>query len=180
MTSTTETIWRTFHKELFNFINKRIKDKDVSNDILQDVFIKIHLKLNTLTDQEKLTSWVYQITRNSVLDYFKKQKPQVEVSDNLAEFKEEKLFNDEVGNCLRVMIDELPEGSKDAILQTELGKLSQKEYAEKLGISYSGAKSRIQRARQQLHTLFHGCCVIESDKYGNIIDHICNKDCGCE
>jgi RNA polymerase sigma-70 factor (ECF subfamily) len=77
MTTTTETIWKAFHQELFNFINKRVKDKDISKDILQDVFIKIHLKLKTLSDKDKLASWVYQITRNSILDYFRKQKPKV-------------------------------------------------------------------------------------------------------
>jgi len=74
MTTTTETIWKAFHKELFNFINKRVNDKEASNDILQDVFIKIHLKLKTLSEKDKLASWVYQITRNSILDYFRKKK----------------------------------------------------------------------------------------------------------
>ena len=78
------------------------------------------------------------------------------------------------------MIEQLPDNYKDAIMQTEMGLMSQKEYADKLGISYSGAKSRIQRARQQLHTLFNECCSIESDAYGNIIEHECKKDCGCQ
>lgn len=180
MTTTTESIWKTFNLELFNFINKRVKDKDISKDILQDVFIKIHLKLKTLSDKDKLTSWVYQITRNSILDYFKKQKLRVPLSDNMIELTEEKVFNAELANCLKPMVEQLPDNYKDAIIQTELGSLSQKDYAEKLGISYSGAKSRIQRARQQLHTLFNECCSIESDKYGNIMEHVCKKDCGCQ
>ena len=180
MTTTTETIWNAFHKELFNFINKRVNDKEASNDILQDVFIKIHLKLNTLSDKDKLASWIYQITRNSILDYFRKQKNKVPLSDNLIELEEEKVFNAELVKCLKPMIDQLPDNYKEAILQTEMGILSQKEYAYKLGISYSGAKSRIQRARQQLHTLFNECCSIESDKYGNIMEHECKKDCGCQ
>lgn len=180
MTTTTETIWKAFHQELFNFINKRVNDKDASKDILQDVFIKIHLKISTLSDKDKLASWVYQITRNSILDYFRKQKTKVPLSDNLVELQEEKVFNTELAKCLKPMIDQLPDNSKEAILQTEIGSLSQKEYADKLGISYSGAKSRIQRARQQLHGLFNECCSIESDKYGNITEHECKKGCGCE
>ena len=178
--TTTETIWKAFHKELFNFINKRVNDKDATNDILQDVFIKIHLKLKTLSDKEKLASWVYQITRNSILDYFRKQKPKVPLSDSLIELEEEKVFNAELVKCLKPMIEQLPDNYKEAIMQTEIGNLSQKEFADKLGISYSGAKSRIQRARQQLHGLFNECCSIESDKYGNIIEHVCKKDCGCQ
>jgi RNA polymerase sigma-70 factor (ECF subfamily) len=180
MTTTTETIWNAFHKELFNFINKRVNDKEASNDILQDVFIKIHLKLNTLSDKDKLASWIYQITRNSILDYFRKQKNKVPLTDNLIELEEEKVFNVELVKCLKPMIDQLPDNYKEAILQTEMGVLSQKEYADKLGISYSGAKSRIQRARQQLHSLFNECCSIQSDKYGNIMEHECKKDCGCQ
>lgn len=180
MTTTTETIWKAFHKELFNFINKRVNDKDASNDILQDVFIKIHLKLKTLSNQDKLASWVYQITRNSILDYFRKQKNKVPLSDNLIELEDEKVFNAELLTCLKPMIEQLPSNYKEAIMQTEIGLLSQKEYADKLGISYSGAKSRIQRARLQLHSLFKECCTIESDKYGNIIEHECKKDCGCQ
>ncbi len=180
MTTTTESIWKAFHQELFNFINKRIKDKDISKDILQDVFIKIHLKLQTLSDKDKLASWVYQVTRNSILDYFRKQKPKASLTDNLMELEEEKLFNAELAVCLKPMIEQLPLNYKEAIMQTELGALSQKEYAEKTGISYSGAKSRIQRARQQLHALFNECCSIESDKYGNITEHVCKKGCGCQ
>lgn len=180
MTTTTETIWKAFHKELFNFINKRVNDQDLSNDILQDVFMKIHLKLKTLSDKDKLASWVYQITRNSILDYFRKQKNKAPLTDNLTELEEEKTFNAELVKCLKPMIDQLPGDYKDAILQTEMGSLSQKEYADKLGISYSGAKSRIQRARRQLHGLFNECCAIESDKYGNITEHVCKKNCGCQ
>lgn len=178
--TTTETIWKVFHKELFNFINKRVNDKEASNDILQDVFIKIHLKLNTLTDKDKLASWVYQITRNSILDYFRKQKPKVPLSDSLIELEDEKVFNAELVKCLTPMVEQLPNNYKEAIMQTEMGNLSQKEFADKSGISYSGAKSRIQRARQQLHDLFNECCSIQSDKYGNIIEHECKKDCGCQ
>jgi RNA polymerase sigma-70 factor (ECF subfamily) len=176
---TTELIWQTFHKELFNFIHKRIKDKDITKDILQDVFIKIHLKLKTLNDKDKLASWVYQITRNSIFDYFKKQKLKVPLSDNFIELKEEKVFNEELVHCLTPMIEQLPAKYREAIIETEIRQLSQKDYAEKARISYSGAKSRVQRARQQLHELFSRCCSIEADKYGNIIEHVCNKECGC-
>jgi len=173
MTITTENIWNEFHNELFNFINRKVKDNDTANDILQDIFIKIHLKLDTLTNQDKLTSWLYQITRNSILDYFKKHKPQSEFLDDFfAPIKEQTLdFNNEISPCMLRLINHLPDNYKDAILETELGQLSQKEYAKKSRISYSGAKSRIQRARQQLHLLFKDCCKIQTDIYGNIVDY---------
>ena len=171
MTITTENIWKEFHNELFNFINKRVKDSDTANDILQDIFIKIHLKLDTLTNKDKLTSWLYQITRNSILDFLKKHKPQSEFLDDFfAPIEEQNLnFNNEISPCMLRLINHLPDNYKDAIFETELGQLSQKEYAEKLRISYSGAKSRIQRARQHLHSLFKDCCKFQTDIYGNIV-----------
>lgn len=179
MKTDTATIWKEFHRQLYGFIKKRVKDEDLTNDILQDVFMKIHLKLDTLVNEEKLTSWVYQITRNSILDHYKKQKKQVDIPESLAEIQTEKNFNSEMNKCLAPMIEQLPEDSKEAIMATELGQLSQKEYAQKLGISYSGAKSRVQRARKQLHQLFNECCKLETDTYGNVIEHDCKTNCGC-
>ena len=178
--TTTETIWKAFHAELHNFIKKRIHDKEASNDIFQNVFIKIHLKLGTLSEKEKLSAWIYQITRNCITDYFRKQKNKVPLTENIIELEDETDFSTELVKCLKPMIDQLPDTYKEAIIETEIGLLSQKAYAEKLGISYSGAKSRIQRARAQLQTLFNQCCAIESDKYGNIIEHECKTNCGCK
>lgn len=173
MTITTENIWKEFHNDLLNFIKGKVKDNDSANDILQDIFLKIHLKLNTLSDGDKLTSWLYQITRNSILDYFKKHRQKLELIDDFFIVDEDyKLnFNNEINSCMLRLINHLPENYKDAILQTELGYLSQKEYSEKLGLSYSGAKSRIQRARQKLNEQFKICCKIHADKYGNIIEY---------
>lgn len=179
MATTTKNIWEQFHKELFSFIKKRVKHTDTTNDILQDIFVKIHLKLDTLSDKDKLTAWIYQIARNTILDHFRKQKPHSELVDDLPDFTETKTFNTELVNCMKPFIHQLPDTYKEAILQTELGHLSQKDYAAKAGISYSGAKSRVQRARQQLHALFNECCRVTADKYGNIIDRDCKQDCGC-
>ncbi|MFI5202875.1 MAG: RNA polymerase sigma factor SigZ [Flavobacteriales bacterium] len=181
MQLTTEQIWNEFHDKLHGFILKRVHDTEVANDLLQDIFVKIHTKINTLKQEDKLTSWIYQVTRNSILDYFKTKKPSSSLPADLTETTEPKTFNQEMENCLKSMLNELPPEHKDAILQTELGTLSQKEYAEKIGISYSGAKSRVQRARQELNDLFKSCCRTSFDKYGNAISHQCvNENCDCQ
>ena len=133
MTITTENIWNEFHKELSNFIKRTVKDTDTTNDILQDIFIKIHLKLDTLTNQDKLTSWLYQITRNSIFDNLKKHKPQSEFLDVFFSPIEEQIhnFNNEISPCMLRLINHLPDNYKDAILETELGQLSQKNMQKK-------------------------------------------------
>lgn len=171
MTINTEYIWDNFNKDLHRFINKNIKDNDISKDILQDVFLKIHLKLNTLSDKDKLTIWIYQITRNSILDFLKKHRPNADEIDFFTDNKaEEESFNLEMSACMLNLVNKLPEKYQDAIVKTDLGKVSQKDYAKLSGLSYSGAKTRVQRARTELHELFRHCCNIQSDIYGNIID----------
>lgn len=65
-------LWDDLHQELYRFILSRVKNEEDSKDILQEVFIKALTKIDTLKDTSKLTSWVYQICRNVVLDYFRK------------------------------------------------------------------------------------------------------------
>jgi RNA polymerase sigma-70 factor, ECF subfamily len=171
MTASTENIWKEFNFELLRFIKKRVSDNEIARDLLQDIFIKIHLKISSLSEADKLTSWVYQITRNSIIDYYKKQKPTTQAIPEIVEQDEPETFNEEFGNCVKPFVNQLPEIYRDAILQTELGQLSQKEFAEKSGISYTGAKSRVQRGRQQLVEIFNQCCKISTDKYGNILEY---------
>ncbi len=177
MTITTEKIWNEFHRELLRFIRKRVKDDDVAKDLLQDIFIKIHLRKGTLNDADKLTSWVFQITRNSILDYFKKKKPERDLPQNVADMDAGVTYNNEFADCLKPFIQNLPILYRDAIIETEMNGMSQKEFAEKMNISHSGAKSRVQRGRQQLVELFNQCCHYTKDSYGNIVDYDRRSDC---
>lgn len=172
---TTETVWAEFHEELHRFVRRRVRDPDVAQDLLQEVFVKIHLRLATLTHAERLAAWVYQIARHTVLDYFRQRRPAAEPPDGwarmLAELPAAPGADVEAGfaHCLRPFIERLPAESREALQLTELGALSQKEYAARLGLSYSGAKSRVQRARRQLRALFTACCHVSADAYGNIL-----------
>lgn len=180
MRLTTEQIWNDFHDKLYGFILKRVHNTEIANDLLQDIFVKIHTKIDSLKQDDKLTSWIYQVTRNSILDYFKTKKLTSDLPAEVIDPVEPVTFNREMANCLKTMLNELPPDHKEAIEQTELGTLSQKEYAEKIGISYSGAKSRVQRARQELNELFQSCCRASFDKYGNVVEHVClNENCNC-
>lgn len=68
------------------------------------------------------------------------------------------------------MIDNLPEPYREAVVLTELEGLTQKELAGRLGISLSGAKSRVQRGRQQLKEMLFDCCRFEFDRRGGVVD----------
>lgn len=186
-------LWNKFNKELLYFINKRIKNIDISKDILQDVFIKIHLNIDKLQNKDKIASWVYNITRNSIIDYYREKNKfknneyvDIEVIEDILPdqntTKSIENLNDslnEVYKCLLPFIEKLSPEYQNAIQSTVIEEMPQKEYAIQLGISYSGTKSRVQRAKKQLHDLFTNCCNVHIDKFGNILDFEKKEFCKC-
>lgn len=179
--STTQ-IWNQFSDQIFAFILSRVNDNEVAKDILQEVFIKIHTKINTLNDEDSLASWLFTITRNTIFDYYRHkktaQKKHLFIAENAHLFEDEDItaFCD---TCLHLFIEELPKKYKDAILATDLGELSQKEYAEQIGISYSGLKSRVQRGRTQLNEYFKECCLTTNSKGESECRNKDNYACNC-
>lgn len=167
-----ETIWRENHDQLLAFINKRIKNREESEDILQEVFIKILSKIGTLKDSSKLQSWIYQMTRNAIVDYIRKRKFQemeAEIKD-IEDETDENAMNEATG-WIGYYVDALPENYREAVVLYEIKGLSQKEVADQLGISYVNARSRIQRGRLLLKKNLTDCCTFNVDVYGNIIEY---------
>ena len=174
------TIWKDLNKALVNFINQKVKNSEISKDISQEVFLKVFSKIDTLKNKDKIIPWIYQITRNEINSYFRKQKfgSEIEISDK-SETLDENLTS-EFSKCVQPMINVLPIKYRDAIKMTEIEGVSQKELAQSLNISYSGAKSRVQRGREMLKSLLQDCCTITTDKYGNITEFNqkkCNSNC---
>jgi RNA polymerase sigma-70 factor (ECF subfamily) len=170
-------IWMDLHQELKKFIFSKIKDIDTSNDILQDVFLKIHLNIHTLSDCSKLTSWVYQITRNTIADHFRKNKVEFSIDDFVfAEQGSEEPLYQSLSNCINLKINKLPQKYKQVIMFTAFENYSQIALAGELNISYSGAKARVQRAREKLKNLIVDCSNVEVDTKGNIIAYQANQN----
>ena len=72
--NTTAKIWNKFNREIFEFILSRVGNIELTKDILQEVFIKIHNNVEHLNEGQKVTNWIYQITRNAIIDYYRKKK----------------------------------------------------------------------------------------------------------
>jgi RNA polymerase sigma-70 factor (ECF subfamily) len=71
---TTERVWEEFHTPLQQFIRRRVSDEAAAEDILQDVFLRIHQHMDTLKDVRKLEGWIYQITRNTIIDAYRSRR----------------------------------------------------------------------------------------------------------
>ena len=167
-----EVLWETFATRLRRFILKRLTDEGAAEDILQDVFVKIHARIDSLKNPAKLESWIYNITRNAIVDHYRSRKPTEELPETLAAPQSSAPPADELDltPVIRRMIRSLPDDYRQALIMTEYEGLTQKELAERLGISLSGAKSRVQRAREKLKEMLLECCHLEFDRFGKVIE----------
>jgi RNA polymerase sigma-70 factor, ECF subfamily len=176
-----EEVWQKYHAKLRAFVRSRVSDDPTSDDILQNVFLKMYSGLASLKDETKLQSWLYQIARNAIIDYFRSQKPTVDIPEWLPqpETTPVEKVTQELSECLQTMIQLLPENYREAVILSELKGLKQKEVAKLQGTSLSGAKSRVQRGRALLKNMLAECCRFEFDHSGRLCDYE-RKDGACD
>jgi RNA polymerase sigma-70 factor (ECF subfamily) len=171
MNATAETVFNEFHAKLRSFTLRQVSDPDSADDILQDVYLKIHAHIQDLQDADRLESWIFQIARNAIADHFRRTRPQEELPDSLpAPVDEEPDEASELASSIGDMLRCLPPKYRQALDLADFQGLSQAQLAARLNISLSGAKSRVQRARRMLKEAFLDCCHFEFDRYGKVID----------
>ncbi|MFD1957575.1 RNA polymerase sigma factor SigZ [Paenibacillus thailandensis] len=170
---TLDELWDQYHDHVRNFVREQTRFHPDAEDIVQNVFIKAHRHIDDVRDTGKIRAWLFQIARNGIVDHFRKAKLTEELQDQLPaeDSYEEPDLAQEAVIGLKNVLRRLPDKYREALELSELKGMSQKELSEHLGISYSGAKSRVQRGRELLKEMMTSCCTIESDLYGNIMDY---------
>ena len=136
------------------FIKKRVNDISDAEDLTQEVFLR--LSKSDINKVENLKSWLYTIAQNTITDYYRKRKLKTE------EFNDEHPISDdnqkeiiqELSPCIKNFIDELPTEDRKLMQQIELDEIPQKEVAENLNLNYTTVRSKVQRARKKLKSLF--------------------------
>jgi RNA polymerase sigma-70 factor (ECF subfamily) len=170
---TTDAIWTHLSSDLRQFIRRRVADDHIADDLLQETFVRVHRNIGTLQDAERLAAWVYQIARNVVHDHHR-TAPNSSVTLADSEPVAEQRHHEPHVGCrgipwLNEMIQSLPDGYREALQMAEIEELSQQHVADQLGLSLSGAKSRIQRGRAMLKTVLEACCSFELDGRGRVM-----------
>jgi RNA polymerase sigma-70 factor, ECF subfamily len=178
MKATIDTIYQTFDSQLADLICRKVNHQECCNDILQEVYIKVILNIDKIEKADNVRSYLLKIADNAVVDHYRKElnKKNVTFSEDFV-LLEETHANDQslklADCCLKPMIESLEPIYREALILIELEGLSQQQYAEKVGISYTNAKTRVQRAREKLRKIILQCCQYQFDKYGNIVS-CCN------
>lgn len=176
-------IYNQFHQSLLAYVRSKIRCKEDAEDILQNVFIKIANHVNSVSEKEKLNSWVFTVARNAIIDHYRVRasKKSTPLDERAAEYLvEDAMPNSTKGleHCLHSMIDLLPEEYKSIIIDSELNEVKQKDLAAKYSMPYPSMRSRVQRGRERLKQLLYNCCHIETDARGYILSAQVKQDCG--
>lgn len=162
--------WPLQKQRIEGYVFSLVKDADETNDIVQEVFVKAFTKIDSLKNPDKLVQWLFSIARNETNRYFNfKKKYQPATKED--EAAEPAYQPNEFESCIGHFIGELPKKYGTAVQLAAIENVPQHELAQRLNISYSGAKSRVQRGKAKLKELLTQCCQIDHDTYGNIIDY---------
>lgn len=173
--------WEEMREGLHASLARRLQDPDLAEDIVHDVFVRIHERADQLEDVERVRGWISRIAHNAMLDAIRRRRPQVEVPESLADDPpDDDALSTTVQTALVRMMDRLPASDAAALRAVEWEGRSQKDLAEEWGVSVSGAKSRVQRARRKLRDLLLDCCHFELDARGKVTDMVPRRgDCDC-
>jgi len=180
----TEAVWESFRRHIRATIARRISNPEDVDDLVQDVFTRIHCGLSGLHSPETLVSWLGRITEHAVIDHYRKNSKRPEIlpideTITATRAPDEKIEQGEMDDrrqtqqlfeCIAPMIGRLPKSYRDALVLVERDGLSQRAAAERLGLSVPALKSRVQRARKKLRASLNQCCQFEFDSRGKLMD----------
>jgi RNA polymerase sigma-70 factor (ECF subfamily) len=154
------------------------------------VLLRLHRSLGELRIEDRLDAFAYRIARNAIIDHYRagaSAKETPAAPDDLTAHidadgdteQDEAQGRQELARCLEPLVRRLPEPYREALTLTDLGKLSQVEAAGVAGLSVPGMKSRVQRARAQVHELLTACCDVALDDDRRIAEVQRTGPCAC-
>jgi RNA polymerase sigma-70 factor (ECF subfamily) len=145
--------------KIYGFIYSKISDRDISNDIFQDTFIKVirTLKSNSYNEEGKFLPWVMRISHNLIVDHYRKTKkmPMFRETEEFSIFSimsddslsiENKIISEQVEMDIKRLIEELPVDQKEVLVMRMYQDMSFKEISEVTGVSINTALGRMRYA----------------------------------
>lgn len=166
--------WHDIERRLRPYVGRRVASAADVDDVLQEIFVRIHRGLSGLRDGESFGGWVYRVAQSAIADLARARArsvvefveeapdlatPQADGSDDLQR---------ELGACVASFVARLPAAYREAVILTELEGLTQRDAAEMLGLTLSAMKSRTLRGREKVRGMFEQCCRISVDRRGRV------------
>jgi RNA polymerase sigma-70 factor, ECF subfamily len=171
--TTAEVTRRELQARVLAFVSRRVRSREDAEDIAQEVMLRIRRHSADLVRVERMGAWVHRIAANAIADHYRRPARRELASGRAADVPETTVaaaddsaddVRRELTACLTPLIERLPPLYRQALEVTEFEGRSQVEAAAELGLSVSGMKARVQRARRQLREQLLECCHVELDR----------------
>jgi RNA polymerase sigma-70 factor (ECF subfamily) len=161
--------WSATEGELRAYLRHRTPRHEDADDVLQEVFIKALRQGSNFCQVSNPRAWLFQVARNALADRLRVAHEHIALPDDLASPSiESPPAVDGLTQCLPRVLAELSDQDRLAITLCDIEGWSQQALAERLGISLSGAKSRVQRARKRLKAKMELGCRVLYDESGRV------------
>jgi len=170
--------WSEFQSRLRGYVAGRV-DAAWTDDVTGDILLRLLENRERLEQARNPLAWAYRVAANSITDHYRRRAVESRTlvqahaeaasSAPTAAEKESKAERRRIEACLMPFILDLSPKQAEALLLTSFQGLSQTEAAHRLGLSVSGMKSRVQRARAELKRRLLACCEFEMDRRGRVM-----------
>lgn len=171
--TTPETAFQELHEPLRRYVSRRVKNREETEDVLQDVFLRVIRNERSLREVASPVAWLYTVTRSVLIDHYRRQsrspiQNRVDLEDVEIPVPPERPEVD-FGACVLPLVNKLPEKYREAVEFVDVHGGRQTALAHKTGLSDSAAKSRVQRGRKMLKESILNCCRVELDNFNRIV-----------
>jgi RNA polymerase sigma-70 factor, ECF subfamily len=168
--------WTRLRADVGRLVARRLPSRADVEDVVQDVLLRVWRHGDDLKDEERFGAWLSRIAYTAAADHMRQRQRHpvprdpsrtAETADGSSPAPgDQPEARDLIGAVLRPFVERLPEGYREAVVLSELDGLPHAVVAERLGLSVSGVKSRVQRGRAQLRAMIERCCEIALDARG--------------
>lgn len=161
--------WSACEAELLGYLRHRVGHIEDGEEVLQEVFIKAMRQGQQFCRIDNPRAWLFQVARNALADRLRVSREHVSLPDDLVAPQHDAPSPvEDLSQCLPRVLSELSATDRQAISFCDIEGRSQQELADLLGLSLSGAKSRLQRARQHLRQKMESACQVRYDESGSV------------
>lgn len=171
--SDTETLWQESSSRLGAWFERKTGSASDADDLLQETFVRVHERLDTLADATSVRAWIGAIANNVLADHHRRSGVRAGTSvvegDELAAPSSQDTIDRTVAAWMESFLAQLDPDDAEALRIVDLEGRTQAELAERKGLTLSAAKSRVQRARARLRARLEACCAFAFDRRGGIL-----------
>ncbi|MCY3701052.1 MAG: sigma-70 family RNA polymerase sigma factor [Gemmatimonadetes bacterium] len=184
-----EPAWSDFRSRLRRYVAGRV-DAAWADDVTGDILVRLLERQADLAAARDPLAWAYRIATNVITDHYRRRAVESRAlaragreaggRERTPDTEGHEAVRRDLEACLLPFARELPPKYSEALILTTFGGLTQVEAARRLGLSTSGMKSRVQRARALLRRRLLECCDFEMDRRGGVIDMRPRRTCSTD